>query len=94
MSDETNTKVAALLQQVGEIHHMVFADTDGNDDDWASFYSDWLLTHSALPALLGKRPVRSHLTRDLVELDEQFGASSPSDPWPAWYATRLITKYR
>jgi hypothetical protein len=93
MSDETNTKVAALLQQVGEIHHMVFADTDGDDDDWASFYSDWLLTHSPLPTLLGKRPVRSHLTRDLVELDEQYGASSSSDPWPAWYATRLMAKY-
>ena len=48
MSDETSTKVGALLQQVSEIHHMVFADTDGNDDDWASFYSDWLLAHSPL----------------------------------------------
>jgi hypothetical protein len=94
MSDETNTKVAALLQQVGDVHHMVFADTDGSDDDWATFYSDWLLTHSPLPALLGRRPVRSHLTRDLVELDEQYTAASPGDPWPGWYATRLIAKYR
>jgi hypothetical protein len=93
MSDDVASKIAALLQQVGEVHHMVFADTEGSDDDWASFYSDWLLVHSQLPTLLGKRPVRSHLTRDLVELDEQYSAASTSDPWPAWYTARLMAKY-
>lgn len=93
MSEDAKTAVAGLLQEVGEIHHKVFADTDGADDDWATFYSDWLLAHSQLPRLLGRRPVRSHLTRDLVELDEQYGAQAPSEPWPAWYAQRLIEKY-
>jgi hypothetical protein len=86
-------RIAALLHQVGETHHTVFADTDGNDEDWATFYSDWLLAHSDLPKLLGRRPVRSDLTRDLVELDEQYTKLAPSEPWPAWYAERLITKY-
>ena len=72
---------------------MVFADTDGTDDDWASFYSDWLLTHSALPRLLGRRPIRSHLTAQLVELDRQYAAQSPSEPWPSWYTQRLIEEY-
>jgi hypothetical protein len=94
MSDDAQAKIAQLLRQVGETHHVVFADTDGNDDDWATFYSDWLLAHSELPNLLGHRPIRSHLTRDLVELDEQYSAASPSDPWPHWYAERLISKYR
>jgi len=93
MTQDAAETLAALLQQVGETHHVVFADTDGNDDDWATFYSDWLLTHSNLPKLLGRRPVRSHLTRDLVELDEQYAQQAPSDPWPAWYARRLIAKY-
>lgn len=77
-------KIAALLNQVGEVHHVVFADTDGNDDDWATFYSDWLLHHSDLPKLLNKTPVRSHLTRDLVELDEKYTSEAPSQPWPQW----------
>ncbi len=94
MAEETATKIAELLHQVGEIHHMVFADTDGSDDDWATFYSDWLLAHSDLPRLLAKRPIRSHLTRDLVELDEQYTRMVPSQPWPAWYAERLTGKYR
>jgi hypothetical protein len=29
----------------------------------------------------------------LVELDEQYTSSSPSQPWPVWYAGRLVTKY-
>jgi hypothetical protein len=93
MSEESAMKVADLLNQVGEVHHRVFADTDGNDDDWATFYSDWLLAHSQLPRLLGRRPIRSHLTRDLVELDEAYTKAAPSEPWPAWYAARLIAKY-
>ena len=40
---------------------MVFADTDGSDDDWATFYSDWLLTRrlpstSAIGATAGTQP--------------------------------------
>ena len=94
MEATLNSKVAELLQQVGEVHHQVFADTQGADEDWASFYSDWLLTHSELARLLARRPIRSHLTRDLVELDEQYGAQTPAEPWPDWYAARLIQKYR
>jgi hypothetical protein len=92
MNDDATTKIAALLTQAGDVHHLVFADTDGNDDDWATFYSDWLLTHSELPALLGHRPVRSHLTRDLVELDEQYSRQNRSEPWPQWYAQRLVAE--
>lgn len=93
MSDDTATTIAQLLQQVGEVHHLVFADTDGNDEDWATFYSDWLLAHSKLPSLLARRPIRSHLTRDLVALDEAYAAAAPSQAWPAWYAQRLIAQY-
>lgn len=93
MNADTTTRIAELLHQVGEIHHMVFSDTDGNDDDWATFYSDWLLAHSDLARLLAHRPIRSHLTRDLVELDEQYASAAASQPWSVWYAERLITKY-
>jgi hypothetical protein len=93
MNDYAVVEIAELLHEVGEIHHVVFSDTDGNDDDWATFYSNWLLTHSELPRLLARRPVRSHLTRDLVELDEQYTSQNPSQPWPAWYAERLMAKY-
>jgi hypothetical protein len=91
--DSPAKAVAELLHQAGEIHHVVFTDTDGADDDWATFYSDWLLAHSDLPELLGCRPVRSHLTRDLVVCDEDYTAAATTDPWPEWYAARLLEKY-
>jgi hypothetical protein len=93
MKADPTFELAEVLHQVGEVHHTVFADTDGNDDDWATFYSDWLLAHSGLTKLLGRRPVRSHLTRDLVELDEEYTKLGPSQPWAAWYADRLVAKY-
>ncbi len=93
MAEDRVEQIAELLHQAGEIHHTVFADTDGADDDWATFYSDWLLMHSPLPKLLGRIPVRSHLTRDLVTSDEQYTVAAPAEPWPQWYAKRLIETY-
>jgi hypothetical protein len=93
LSQDPATRIGEILHQAGETHHVVFSDTDGVDEDWATFYSDWLLTHSDLPKLLARRPVRSHLTRDLVELDEQYAKTAPSQPWPAWYAERLLKTY-
>ncbi|HTJ28062.1 MAG TPA: hypothetical protein VMA36_18035 [Candidatus Limnocylindria bacterium] len=85
--------LAELLDEAGDIHHRYFSDTDGVDDDWATFYSDWLLGHSRLPAILARRPVRSHLTRDLVVCDEEYVRAAPPEQWPAWYASRLIERY-
>jgi NAD(P)H-hydrate epimerase len=90
MNDDTASMIAALLHQVGEAHHMVFADTDGADDDWATFYSDWLLHHSDFAKLLGRTPIRSHLTRNLVQLDERYTKEHPAEAWPKWYAVELM----
>ena len=93
MNDDRVAQIAALLHEAGEIHHGYFKDTDGADDDWATFYADWLLAHSPLASLLGRRPVRSHLTRDLVVCDERYAEEAAGEPWPRWYARRLIATY-
>jgi len=41
--DDAIGAISALLHTAGETHHIVFGIVDGNDDDWASWYSDWLL---------------------------------------------------
>jgi hypothetical protein len=46
-------KVGALLHEAAETHHRVFRITDGVDDDWASWYAQWLVTLSELLAHLG-----------------------------------------
>ena len=92
MTGRTET-IAALLDEAGETHHGVYRITDGADDDWASWYADWLLDLSELPTLLGRRPVRSHLVHALVQLDRDHVATGAGEPWPAFYARGLIEEF-
>ena len=64
------TQIAELLHEAAETHHIVYRIVDGNDPDWASWYSDWLLNLSELPDLLGTKPIRSELVHTLVRLDK------------------------
>jgi hypothetical protein len=82
-------KISALLHEAAETHHVVYRITDGDDPDWASWYADWLLDHSELPDELGGAPVRSHLVHALVQLDRDYTAEQPNEPWEDYYARRL-----
>ena len=83
-------QITSLLHEAGETHHQVFRIVDGADDDWASWYADWLANLSELPALLGVKPVRSELTWLLVSLDKEYAATQASEPWEAYYAQRIL----
>ena len=91
MSEQT-TRIAALLHEAGETHHLVYRIVDGDDPDWASWYADWLIKLSELPEILGKAPVRSELVWLLVSLDKEYTEASPDLPWPQWYAERLVSR--
>jgi hypothetical protein len=93
MSGTTQDQIAALLHEAGETHHRVFRIVDGADDDWASWYADWLVNLSELPQLLGKRPIRSELVSMLVRLDQEYTAAAPSQAWPDYYAAGLIKHF-
>jgi hypothetical protein len=86
-------RVAALLQEAAETHHIVYRITDGTDDDWASWYATWLLDLSELPDVLGARPVRSHLVHALVQCDHDYNATAPDEPWPRFYARTLTQRF-
>ena len=93
MATSSNDQVAALLQEAAETHHRVYRITGGTDDDWASWYSDWLLTLSELPDLLATRPVRSHLVHALVQLDRNHTAADLDESWPNFYARHLREQF-
>ncbi len=94
MADNDNTtKISDLLHEAGETHHIVFRITDGADDDWASWYSEWLVNHSELPDLLGSKPVRSELTYMLVKLDKDFTSEDPGGKWEDYYAAKLVEHF-
>jgi hypothetical protein len=90
MANDTATgRIAEVLHEAAETHHVVYRITDGDDPDWASWYADWLLELSELPELLGTRPVRSHLVHALVQLDREYAAENPEERWEDWYARGL-----
>ena len=85
--------IADLLHEAGETHHIVYRIVDGDDPDWASWYADWLVNLSELPQILATTPVRSHLVWQLVELDRQYSSAAPEEPWPQWYAERIVAHF-
>jgi hypothetical protein len=87
MTEET--AIANVLREAAETHHTVYRFTDGADDDWASWYADWLLNLSELPQLLGRTPVRSHLVHALVQLERDYSNDAPGTDWAHYYAERL-----
>jgi hypothetical protein len=93
MSDDRTTRIADLLHEAGETHHLVYRIVDGDDPDWASWYANWLLELSELPQILGAKPVRSELVWALVQLDKDYAREQPEDPWPGWYAERLVERF-
>jgi hypothetical protein len=90
---EALDRVSRLLHEAGETHHQVFRIVDGADDDWASWYADWLVNLSELPELLGVKPVRSELTYLLVSLDKEYTARGPGEPWEAYYAREILRHF-
>jgi hypothetical protein len=91
--EEVLGKVSEVLHEAAETHHVVYGIVDGADDDWASWYSEWLIHLSALPDLLGKKPVRSELTYMLVRLDKDYTDQKPNERWEDFYARELITHF-
>ncbi len=92
MADTAKT-ISELLHEAGETHHRVYRIVDGADDDWASWYADWLVRLSELPELLGTTPVRSELVYMLVRLDKEYTEQSPAGAWEDYYARALIEHF-
>lgn len=87
------TEVAELLHEAAETHHIVYRIVDGADDDWASWYGDWLVRLSELPQLLGAPMVRSELVYLLVRLDKEYVEREPAEPWETYYARAIVEHF-
>ncbi len=89
----TIDRIAGVLHEAAETHHVVWRIKDGDDPDWASWYADWLLGLSELPDLLGTKPVRSHLVHALVQLDRDHVAAGSPGGWEVAYAQGLTKRF-
>lgn len=90
--DDRVKRIADLLHEAGEAHHVVYRIVDGDDPDWATWYSEWLLDLSELPEILGAKPVRSELTYHLVRLDREYTTEAPDERWEDYYARHLLSE--
>ena len=92
-SSEAAAKIAQALHQVGEIHHMVFSDTDGNDDDWARAVT---AAGEATGELVWRLPLHPEYARaidgrwaDLMNVPESARLARSSPPSASvWQAPR------
>jgi hypothetical protein len=91
--DDHSTRIGELLHEAAETHHQVFRITDGADDDWASWYAEWLVHLSELPELLGAKVVRSELTYMLVRLDKEHTERRLAERWEDYYARELVRHF-
>jgi len=73
---------------------IVFRIVDGADDDWASWYAQWLIDLSELSDLLGARPVRSELIYLLVSSDKQYTAEASGEPRETYYARQILRRFQ
>jgi hypothetical protein len=92
--DDDVERLAAVLREAGETHHIVYRIVDGDDPDWASWYADWLVRLSELPKILNRVPVRSELVYMLVKLERDFNEAKPGEPWERFYARGLIAHFQ
>ena len=93
MTATSTERISNLLHEAGETHHRVFRIVDGADDDWATWYADWLVNLSELPSLLGAKLVRSELTYLLVSLDKEYTTTESGEPWETYYAQRILDQF-
>jgi len=90
--NESVKELSALLHQAAETHHQVFAITDDDDPDWATWYADWLVNLSRFSDLVGAKPPRSEVTYQLVSLDREYGQAGSTEAWEDFYAARLMQR--
>jgi hypothetical protein len=90
---EQVTRIAGLLREAAKLHHDVYRITDGADDDWASWYADWLTSLSELPEILGMKLVRSEVTWLLVKLEGDYAAAGTDEQWEDFYARAFVDHF-
>ena len=90
---DATARIAELLHEAAETHHVVFRITDGVDEDWATWYANWLVTLSELPTLVSRAPVHSELTALLVRLDRDYTSAAPDERWEDFYARELLAHF-
>jgi hypothetical protein len=85
-------KLASLLHQTAEDHHVAYKETDGVDPDWSIWYAGRLL-EQGFDTMLDATILKSDLIYLLVMADKQQTAEAPGAKWERYYADFFISRY-
>ena len=91
-SEGRSQRLADLLHQTAEEHHVAFKASDGADPDWSIWYADRLL-QQGIESLLEATILKSDLIYLLVSADKEMNKSAPGARWERWYADFLLRRY-
>jgi hypothetical protein len=79
----------AVLRGAGEAHHAAYADTDGDDPEWALWYASHVI--GDLRAVLHRPELTlSRLVWAFVSCDDAYSAGRRELPWHGFYADCFI----
>src|SRR5215471_14318676 len=85
-------KVAALLHQTAEDHHVAYKETDGVDPDWSISYAVFCLK-KRIDKMLDATLLKSDLIYLLVLVDKQQMSEAPGAHWENYYADFFVSRY-
>ncbi len=85
-------KIAALLHQTAEDHHVAYKATDGVDPDWSIWYAGRLL-EQGFDTMLDAKPLKSDLIYLLVMAEKQQMSEAPGAHWENYYADFFVNRY-
>jgi hypothetical protein len=89
---ELKERIAALLHQTAEDHHVAYKETDGVDPDWPIWYAGHLL-ENGFDALLDAKLLKSDLIYLLVLVAKQQMSEAPGAHWENYYANFFVNRY-
>jgi hypothetical protein len=92
MATDLNTRIAELLHEAAEAHHVAYAATDGVDPDWSLWYADYLI-EKGFGKLLGATFLKSDLIYLLVGADKEQVMRAPGGNWERYYADFFVGRY-
>lgn len=83
-------KLVELFRATSEAHGEAFAESDGVDPDWASWFANELV--EPLNELLGSELDHGQIAALLAEAEQEHIITSPGREWPAYYADFFIAR--
>jgi hypothetical protein len=92
MSTNLKDRLADMLHQTSEDHHVAYKETDGVDPDWSLWYAPHLL-ELRFDKLLGASILQSDLVYLLVRVDKEQMSDAPGAGWERYYADFFLKRY-